>query len=241
MELTNKIKYIQPSVHLLDYTEKPERQVAVGARNCYSNKTPNELTQDLSETEVESLVKKILDLGHYSVLEHTKFTFGIICSRVTSHQIVRKRIGFSYSQKSERYVDSSGFRVIVPPSIKNNAGAFKKFNNHMINSKELYKELRQQEIPKEDARFLLPRVATDIVLTANARALYDYFEVRCCQRTQWEHRAIANLMLKKVKEVAPLLFSRAGVPCITDGFCPEGDMSCGRLERRERLLESVGE
>jgi len=65
-------------------------------------------------------------------------------------------------------------------------------------------------------------------MTANARSLLNFFELRLCTRAQWEIRELAGLMLEKVRVVAPNIFSVAGPTCDTKGYCSEGEMSCGR-------------
>ncbi len=73
------------------------------------------------------------------------------------------------------------------------------------------------------------------MVTMNARALLNFLELRCCERAQWEIRAMAVEMLRLVKEVAPIIFENAGPGCLT-GPCPEGTMTCGRIvEIRERF------
>jgi thymidylate synthase (FAD) len=68
------------------------------------------------------------------------------------------------------------------------------------------------------------------MVSFNARSLYHFFSLRCCTRAQWEIRSLANQMLKQVKDVAPVLFEKAGPPCEAEGQCPEGEMSCGRID-----------
>ena len=90
-------------ITLINYSKKPERIVAEAARLCYSNESIDKISQ-MSDEKIENLIKKIIRLGHESVLEHISFTFGIEnISRITSHQLVRHRIA-SFSQKSQRYV-----------------------------------------------------------------------------------------------------------------------------------------
>ena len=80
----------------------------------------------------------------------------------------------------------------------------------------------------EDARFVLPGACeTRLVLTMNARELLHFFRLRCCNRAQWEIRALADEMLRLVCEVAPSLFVRSGPSCVA-GPCPEGAMCCGQ-------------
>lgn len=80
----------------------------------------------------------------------------------------------------------------------------------------------------EDARFCLPNACeTKMVVTMNARSLNNFFRLRCCNRAQWEIRAVAEKMLIEVKKVAPSLFANAGPSCAF-GPCAEGAMSCGK-------------
>lgn len=64
-----------------------------------------------------------------------------------------------------------------------------------------------------------------------------FFELRCCNRAQWEIRAMANLMVTEVKKVAPLLFKNAGAGCVQTGHCPEGSMTCGKFNEMIKLRE----
>ena len=93
-----------------------------------------------------------------------------------------------------------------------------------------YDELVALGVHQEDARYCLANATeTKIVVTMNARALLHFFELRCCLRAQWEIRRLADAMLKEVRQVAPVLFSKAGPTCETQRFCGEGDLTCGRL------------
>ncbi len=222
---------VEPKATLVDYTDDPEKNVATAARLCYSNKDPNQLMEDMDRKDIEKLVRKVIDLGHYSTLEHSYFYFAVECSRVTSHQLVRHRVGTAYSQRSQRYVSEDEFDYIVPPSIKNNKEAEDLFDKKMEEMRKTYKNLLEMDIPKEDARFILPTIKTNLMVSYNARSLYHLFELRCCTRAQWEIRSLANQMLEQVKEVAPVLFETAGPPCVKDGYCPEGEMSCGRIDK----------
>ena len=92
---------------------------------------------------------------------------------------------------------------------------------------EAYRALVAAGIPAEDARYLLPNACeTKIVITMNVRELLHFFELRCCNRAQWEIREMAWKMLELARPTAPYIFADAGAPCI-HGTCPEGKMTCG--------------
>ena len=217
-------------VMLINYTKDPEKIVAQSARLCYSALGIEELREKLSDKSIIKLVKKIMKLGHYSVLEHATFTFAIEgISRVTSHQLVRHRLA-SFSQQSQRYVKikEKGFPYVVPKSIEKNEKLAKIFIDTLKELDGIYRLLLSHNIKAEDARYILPQaVTTKIIISANARELLHIFKLRCCNRAQWEIREIAMNMLKEVKSIAPTIFENAGPPCIL-GPCPEGELSCGK-------------
>jgi len=208
-------------VRLLSYTPEPDRVVALSARLCYSRINISELSERLTEEKIRELLDRLKRSGHLSPFEHASFTFGIEgISRVTSHQLVRHRIA-SYSQQSQRYVKMSNTDFVIPPSIKKNESALELLSSVNELAKTTYNRLIELGIPEEDARYVLPQgITTKIIVTMNARELLHFFNLRCCLRAQWEIRIMANLMLKEVKKVAPVIFEKAGPFCFS-GPCPE--------------------
>lgn len=220
-------------VQLLAWTDEPERTVSAAARLCYSSDSASELARKMTPEKQASFIEKLVDMGHQSPLEHASFTFAIEgVSRALSHQLVRHRIA-SYSQKSQRYVEESSFSYITPPSVAASPEARQIFAGQMEHIREAYRRLCEI-VPKEDARYVLPNACeTKLVATMNARSLLHFFQVRCCRRAQWEIRQLAEQMLQEVRRVSPLLFKYAGPRCETEGICPEGELSCGRLKNKD--------
>ena len=223
-------------VKLLEYTPHPERVVAMAARLCYSAAGAEELAEKMTDEQVEKLVDKIIQMGHASTMEHVSFTFGIEgVSRVLTHQLVRHRLA-SYSQQSQRYVAEHDFEYILPPSIAERPEASERFKALMENIQQAYNDLVEAGVPKEDARYVLANATeTKIVVTMNARSLMHFFNLRCCNRAQWEIRELAYKMLAEAKAVAPLLFKNAGASCVATGHCPEGAMTCGKFAEMTKM------
>ena len=87
----------------------------------------------------------------------------------------------------------------------------------------------------EDARYVFPNACeTKIVITMNARSLLHFFNVRCCNRAQWEIREMATEMLRECKKIAPALFKKAGPDCVY-GKCGEGKMSCKHPRKEDEF------
>ena len=98
---------------------------------------------------------------------------------------------------------------------------------------EDYRKAEKQAI--EDARYVFPNACeTKIVVTMNARSLLHFFNVRCCNRAQWEIREMATEMLKACKKIAPALFKKAGPDCVY-GKCGEGKMSCKHPRKEDEF------
>lgn len=221
------------SVRLLRHTPQPERAVAAAARLCYSPEGIDAVEAAMDERKVAALLAVLADQGHESPLEHASFTFGIEgVSRALTHQLVRHRIA-SYSQQSQRYVDAHGFSYVVPPSVRADRRAHARFAEAMERLADEYAALAKA-VPREDARYVLPNAAeTRIVVTMNARELAHFFSLRCCERAQWEIRALATEMLAILLARFPLLFIHAGPGCLR-GPCTEGKAGCGRAAEVRR-------
>lgn len=214
-------------VTLLSFTPDPERVVAASARQCYSKFSATKALRELTESDIQRLLKKVIGSGHFSVLEHASFTFAIEgISRACSHQLVRHRIA-SYSQQSQRYVKLDEIEFIVPDTISQNEDRMREFCEALELCKRCYKRLLESGVPAEDARYILPQATpTKIVMTMNARSLINFFELRCCLSAQWEIRRLAEEMLSLVRQVAPNIFENAGPFCVTRKVCPEKKYDC---------------
>lgn len=215
------------NVELLYHTPDPERAVATAARLCYAPVGAAELMETLSEEKIHNVLRTILTGGHFSTLEHASYTFAIEgVSRALTHQLVRHRMA-SYNQQSQRYVTFKDEPDFILPESVVEAGAKEQFNEAAKYAFKAYSKLVELGVPAEDARYLLPNACeTKIVVTMNMRELHHFFNVRCCNRAQWEIRDLACRMLELVKPTAPYIFKTAGPGCVKCS-CPEGKMSCG--------------
>ena len=251
---------------LIAHTPEPEKIVATAAKLCYSSSNISSLKEGLTEDKTRSFIEMLASIGHESVFEHVSFTFGIEgISRACSHQLVRHRIA-SYSQKSQRYVNENGFEFITPPEIEELPEAKAEFDRLMEQITESYDKIadlltanhtarltaegldektaasKARKLANEDARFVLPNACeTKIVVTMNVRSLFNFFEHRCCNRAQWEIRAVAEEMLRLCKEAAPNIFCHAGPSCVVSGKCPEGKMSCGKMKEVQAKYANLGQ
>jgi thymidylate synthase (FAD) len=144
---------------------------------------------------IERIPEKVFKWGHWSVLEHSSITVKIHeISRACTHQLVRHRIGVTFTQESQRFFDpvENPDWFVIPPRIKKN----EELKQHYIQAREKeaeeYRYYRKQGIPKEDARFCLPNACkTTITWTFNMSSLIWFLEQRMKKDAQWEIRMLA--------------------------------------------------
>ena len=186
---------------------------------------------DSQPSEDGRIIKSCARSGHLSVWEHMNFTFRVDgISRACMAQFTRHRLA-SFSVRSQRYCNESGFGVVIPPSIAHKDLPRQTFNNFIENARNVYNYLVDSGVPPEDARYVLPNACeTELTVTMNARELMHFCNERLCTRAQWEIRELAGLMaeaaISEVPEIAPFLVPKceryADYP-----FCPERQ-GCGR-------------
>ena len=248
-------------VKLIAHSPDPQQVVASAYRICYSASGVDELVDNLTPEKTADFLGKVSAFGHESPIEHVTFTFGIEgVSRALMAQMTRHRIA-SFSVQSQRYVKANSFTFVTPPEIAADPDSEALFLAAMAAAQEAYDKLeavleknhtarmveqgislkqarsKAQKLAGEDARFVLPNACTTkMMCTMNARSLLNFFSLRCCNRAQWEIRALAEQMLRLVHGVAPHIFAKAGPGCLR-GDCPEGAMTCGQqAEMRAKYL-----
>lgn len=241
-----KTKQAKLQVVLLSSTSNPLELIYSAFRQCYSpgfvgDMWPRLLSGEISKDKQNKLIENILESGHDSPIEHVSFSFAVSgISRALSHQLVRHRIA-SYSQQSQRYVsEDAGFEYVLPPSIAKIPEAREEYEalmEHIQSKYELLQGFLESDMGKgektsQDARFVLPNASeTKMVVTMNCRSLINFFELRCCERAQWEIRKMAWKMLKLVRSELPIVFNTAGPKCEKSGYCPEGEkFTCGKYQ-----------
>ena len=171
----------------------------------------------------QSYLDHIKEVGHGSVLEHATFCFMITgVSRSFTHELVRHRAGFAYSQLSQRYVDESVAEFVEPACIADDPGLHDVWISAMDAAQQAYVKLveslltkfasepdatQRRKLARQAARSVLPNATeTKIFVSANARALRHFIELRCNEFAEVEIRAVAARMLEILQEEAPNIF-----------------------------------
>jgi thymidylate synthase (FAD) len=171
----------------------------------------------------EAYIKHILEVGHGSVLEHASFSLlftGV--SRSLTHETIRHRAGFGYSQLSQRYVDESDCAFVVPPELLDDDESLASWmsamsdarlaymylvDNLMLKLSHIENKTERRKKAREAARSVLPNATeTKIVVSGNARAWRHWLHMRGSEHADAEIRRLAGHVLPILKECAPNIF-----------------------------------
>ena len=226
-------------------------KIYTACRTCYAEGTPQE-QYDKTQCELTGatgwekkwkLINHVISSGHTSTVEHTQFTFLISgASRALSHQLVRHRIGVSYSQQSQRYCEfKQGFQYVTPESIKKTSEIRDKYIDTMSTINQAYLDLIELGIPAEDARMVLPNACcTNLTVSINLRALIHLCQERLCTNAQWEIRSMVRQMAKLITDKIPELKPYLVPKCKALGYCNESaSRTCGCMPLKEHALQNV--
>ena len=195
-----------------------ERLAEFAGRLCYMSQ------HNPAERTTAEYLTNILKQGHGSVFEHSNYVLlleGI--SRSCTHELVRHRAGFGYSQLSQRYVDESRAAYVMPPAIMGNAKLESAWTTQMEGAHQAYvaqveglmeqyaaieNKIHRRKVSREAARSVLPNATeTKIVVSGNVRAWRTMLELRLGEGAELEIRRLAIMILDVLKGQAPALFA----------------------------------
>ena len=203
------MKIIEPSVELIDDFDAAAimRKLELAGRVCY--KSEGNIKDDSAEKFIRAIIKR----GHESVIEHAAISFKIICDRGVTHELVRHRIGASYSQESTRYCDYSAGKFggeltfIKPCFWREDDKNFKLWRSTMELIEKNYLALRAGGARPEEARSILPNsLKTEIFVTMNLRELRHFIKLRTAKAAHPQMREVALKIYQILAEKLPAVF-----------------------------------
>ncbi len=185
----------------------------------------------------QQYLANIINMEHGSVLEHSSWNFIVTgVSRSFTHELIRHRAGWGYSQLSQRYVDESTADFVEPEIIAANPELHTIWLQSVQQSHDAYCRLAaglsevidrdydflgrrdKRKRAREAARSVLPNATeTKIFMTANGRALRHFIEYRGAPDAEPEIRKVAVQVLEIMRDEAPNLFSDYSLEALPDG------------------------
>jgi thymidylate synthase (FAD) len=204
-----------------------EQLVEAGGRICYMSFGKGRKTN-------REYIQNLVSMKHGSVLEHATWDFIITgVSRSFTHELVRHRAGWGYSQLSQRYVDESTANFVEPEIIARDERLHAVWLDAVKTAHQAYRDLVEglmEHLPnvenkterrkrvREAARSVLPNATeTMIFCSANARALRHFIELRGAEGAEAEIRRVAIKLLLLMQQEAPTLFGDYEIARLEDG------------------------
>ena len=203
--------------------------VEFAGRACYQSwSKPNPRTATNA-----SYISHIVEVGHFSVLEHASVSFYITgVSRSCTHELIRHR-HFSYSQLSQRYVPEDDARVVLPPGLDDDPDLRQIVLDAADASRAAYLEVLerleakfagapnavlQRKQARQAARSVLPNdTETRLVVTGNYRAWRHFIAMRASEHADTEIRRLAIACLRELTATAPAVFADFEITVLADG------------------------
>ena len=198
-------------------------------RACYQSwSKPNPKTATNA-----AYLRHIIDVGHFSVLEHASVSFYITgLSRSCTHELIRHR-HFSYSQLSQRFVPERDSHVVLPPGIEDDPELQQLFFAAADASRDAYAALLarleakfadepnavlRRKQARQAARAVLPNATeTRIVVSGNYRAWRHFIAMRASEHADVEIRRLAIACLRQLADLAPAVFADFEISTLADG------------------------
>lgn len=196
------------SVELVSVTPDAEKTILFCAR-VSSDQT----------NESPGLLRFLIRNKHWSPFELAHMTVEIVTSRAIAQQIIRHR-SFAFQEFSQRYAEPDGFLVYPgrKQAKKNRQSSVDSLDpkirewwyewqqRHGERAMALYKMAINLGIAHECARFVLPlSTVTKLYMNGSLRSWIHYFDLRCDEHTQLEHREIANAIRDIFNEQFPII------------------------------------
>lgn len=205
------------------HTENPIGAIAEAASICW-NSTPK-----------DKICDHVIETNHNRCLEFADIT--VIIEGVSAkviREIYTHIAGTSRLQASTRYINYDNFDYIIPESIKNNISTMSIYTCYMENAKSTYEILLQNDIPKEDASFVLPLgYESKMILKINLSSLINMAKKRKCKRAFWEFRQFMDALDVELKKIDgwDYLTKYLKPQCEWLGYCPEKN-GCGKTFKK---------
>lgn len=187
------------------------------AKLCYASLTTTKNKNISKVRAISDNLLNILETGHGSVLEHCYLNFVVTdCSRVFTHELVRHRVGTSFSQTSGRYVRNDVLRLVIDPILK---PVYDRIEEVRLMIETMYKDIEsrmmfgvedfgtKKKITSAMRRILPNGQSNEIGFGCNLRTLRQTIEARTSRHAEWEIRVIFNQIYNLVKEKYPMIFS----------------------------------
>ncbi|HOO96659.1 MAG TPA: FAD-dependent thymidylate synthase [Caldisericia bacterium] len=214
---------------LLSHTPDPQRVCTLAARLSSLPGLPTKIYEETPEGGHPDYLRRILRMGHKSVMEHANFTVAFENVSVFAEQYMITHRLMSYTVKSRRYVSHADAGYVVPYlAPEGETGLFnvddkpyvgpefygplsQRYLHYCEGLFLAYKRLLQLDIPAEDARFVLPySFKSNFIVTGNARnwTHFIYEALHGRGKLYSEIAWLGSTLQEMLSRIAPAIFTK---------------------------------
>lgn len=216
------------------------------------NFTPVEILAKATSMPYQSkpspeLVKRVFDTGHRSVVRHGMAVFLIKDISQSLLRQISRHPHINLTVKSSRYCDMSNVDYHIPiQNLKDIWGlseddnidigdVTEEYKSDMELIMRLYRKWKIKEKGQKEvdvAKMFLPLASnTDIVLSGNYQALYEFLQLRNCERAETEIKHLSKQITKILADAIPEIFGDLDCKGKELGYCPEFK-TCGKYKKK---------
>src|SRR3984893_14324507 len=230
------------SLHFTEYLDDPT-QLPDGAQLCKIAGQVCYMSFGRGRTfnaQADRYFNNLKSSGHGSVFEHASYSFLLYSiSRSVTHEVVRHRAGFGYSQLSQRFVSGRMLRFVERPEyagdelfhtqflerIERASSEYAALSNRLLEMQQAGSQILSaaaktdlRKKVQQCARSVLPNeTEAPMIMTGNARAWRAFIEMRASAHAEIEIRELAMRVFLCLYQADPVLFSDYTLEKLPDG------------------------
>ena len=232
--ISDSIFLEEPKIELIAFSKSPrypdfgpEQLSAYGALGCFEEKSVSQLYEgtpaDQRRKKEEVVIKESAGRGHGSVADQNYFSFSIEnLTRAATLQLCLPHYLAHLQQSLRRATADRAF--YIPKSIRDSS-RYNEVRQTLMESFEIYNKLSEKNIPKEDARYLLPLFTkTNILTSGDAREFMHLYHMTKNAEAPSVVTAVVNGVFQKLSENAPSIFKDWGYNYETLAWYPSAQL-----------------
>jgi thymidylate synthase (FAD) len=192
-----------------------ELLIEFAGRICYKSFGSRQSPKSNSE-----YIRHLISQGHESVLEHATWSFVLSgISRAFTHQLVRHRVGFAFSQLSQQYHEEGDANFVQPAGLEKHPAALKAWKNATQNALAAYRTILRSLEKSSPSKIGIPPGKEILRATRSAAR-------SVCIEGDQEMRSVSSLILDSIRDDAPAVFSDFEI-----GYLPDGSPIVLRVDK----------
>lgn len=187
--------------------------------------------------DLDKLAYRVWKAGHRSIARHSNISFLVEGISQDALRQLSRHPHINLTVKSTRYCDFKDTTFFMPEWIEKWGFEewIEKDFRMILKIYEKWQDIEQTYHKEDTAKLFLPLMSTtDLVMSGNIQAMYEFLMLRNCVRASEEIRKMSQALTQLLSEqdgLVGMIFSDLDCKGKEFGYCPEHE-SCGKYEGR---------